>query len=283
MNRILIPNTCQVPNVLLDEVIPRLPAGAVRVLLAIVRFTYGWQKPEGDRISYGQLSNTTGMSRRQVIKGVKALGNLINVAQGAKGRGANKYSLNLNIETGELLSGVQDFTSDQNRTSEVSSQGVVTKTAPFQTHISKPNKTGVEVPESSPSRRGRKLTRRRDPDPAQVEAFTRWYEAYPRHEARADALKAWRKLDPDPSLVEIIMMATVCYAEAKAGTERQYIKQPSSWLNGRRWEDDLQVNATGNGHGKPAEVKDLGNGLVEVDGRRIDQQTYQRRYGQRAN
>src|SRR5437016_781097 len=98
MSRLLIPNTCQVPNVLLDEVIPRLPLGAVRVLLAIVRLTYGFGKAS-DRISYTQLSKATRLSRRKVIDGVRVLGDIVTVQPGAKGRGANEYSLNLNIDT----------------------------------------------------------------------------------------------------------------------------------------------------------------------------------------
>jgi len=65
MSKLLIPNTTQVPNVLLDEVIPKLPPGAVRVLLAIVRKTYGFQK-SSDCISYSQLQVLTGLSREGV-------------------------------------------------------------------------------------------------------------------------------------------------------------------------------------------------------------------------
>ena len=62
MSRLLIPNTCQVPNVLFDEVMPRLSDSSLRVLFAIVRFTYGFQKA-ADRISLGQLQKVTGMSQ----------------------------------------------------------------------------------------------------------------------------------------------------------------------------------------------------------------------------
>jgi hypothetical protein len=42
------------------------------------------------------------------------------------------------------------------------------------------------------------------------------------------------------------------------------------------------TGANGNGHVKPAQVKDLGNGSVEVDGRVMDRKMYERRYGQTA-
>lgn len=104
-NRSLIPNTTQVPNVILDEVIPKLTSGPVRVLLAIIRLTYGFQK-SSDRISHGALAKKTGLSRRRVIDGVKALGGIIKIAPGKKSfksrEGANEYSLNLDISTGQL-------------------------------------------------------------------------------------------------------------------------------------------------------------------------------------
>jgi hypothetical protein len=45
MSKLLIPNTCQVPNVLLDEIMPRIGGVALKVLLAIVRQTYGFGVP----------------------------------------------------------------------------------------------------------------------------------------------------------------------------------------------------------------------------------------------
>jgi len=106
MNRLLIPNTTQVPNVLLDEVIPKLPPGAVRVLLAIVRKTYGFQK-SSDCISYSQLQRLTGLSREGVNVGVKKINekfrSLLKINPGAKGKGASEYSLDLDVSTGQLV------------------------------------------------------------------------------------------------------------------------------------------------------------------------------------
>ena len=76
MNRILIPNTCQVPNVLLDEVMPRISGSSLKVLLAIVRKTYGFQK-QADKISFRQLQKLTGLSRDAVNRAIKELGDLL--------------------------------------------------------------------------------------------------------------------------------------------------------------------------------------------------------------
>jgi len=73
------------------------------------------------------------------------------------------------------------------------------------------------------------------------------------------------------------------YATEVQGTERRYIKQPAAWLNGKRWTDEFAGSNNGNGHAKPAQVKDLGNGMMDVDGVRMDRRTYEKRYGRHAN
>src|SRR6266481_8505300 len=102
MSKLLIPNITPVPNVLFDCVFLNLRPGALRVLLAVVRLTYGWQKVS-DRISYTQLQKVTGLSRAGVRQAVKELGGLLTIKPGARGRGANEYSLNIDVSTGELV------------------------------------------------------------------------------------------------------------------------------------------------------------------------------------
>jgi phage replication O-like protein O len=65
------PNYTQVPNILLDEHIQQMSDAELRVTLAIVRKTIGWQKRR-DKISLTQLEELTGMSRQGVINGVEA-------------------------------------------------------------------------------------------------------------------------------------------------------------------------------------------------------------------
>ena len=102
VSRLLIPNTTQVPNVLLDKVMPLLPPGPLKVLLVIARFTYGFQR-DSDKIGFKQLAEAAGLTRRSAINAVKFLGDLINVKLGGPGRGANEYSLNLNVSEAQLL------------------------------------------------------------------------------------------------------------------------------------------------------------------------------------
>lgn len=70
--------------------------------------------------------------------------------------------------------------------------------------------------------------------------FEKFYKEYPRHEGRADAEKAWKKIKESEH--EAIFGALSKYKIAVAGKEKQYIKMPSSWLNSRRWEDEIETS-----------------------------------------
>ncbi len=67
-----LPHFTQVPNVFFDELLPDLGNAELRVLLVIVRQTYGWRKLE-DAISLSQLEKWTGMTRRSVSEATKQL------------------------------------------------------------------------------------------------------------------------------------------------------------------------------------------------------------------
>lgn len=269
MSRLLIPNTCQVPNVIFDRIMPGLGLVALKVLMVIIRQTYGFNVASR-QIGLDRLCKLSGLSRQGVVDGTKELGNLLVVKRGPiNSRVANEYALNIDVSTGELVNQIDQsviLTSQQNTV------GLVNKVDSLKPSL-KPNKSiGAEAPEFSPLRSKRKLTR---PDPAALAAFELFYSAYPKHVGKAEALKVWTKLAPSPETVAAIMAGVERYAESVADTDPKYIKHPGPWLNVRRWEDE----PLSNGHAKPAQVKDMGDGMVEVEGRRMDRQTAERRYG----
>jgi hypothetical protein len=81
--------------------------------------------------------------------------------------------------------------------------------------------------------------------------FERFYAAYPRKVAKREAIKAWDKLAPDDGLIERILDSLERQKASWAAEkqERKFIPYPASWLNGRRWEDELE--------NKPIESKPL--------------------------
>src|SRR5262249_45523243 len=231
-----------------------------------------------------------GLERRTVIRAVKFLGNLIHVKPGGPGKGANEYSLNLDITEAQLLALNQrknsvgsdsGVTSDCTDTSDFVGKEIVTPVSPFQTNMSKPNNR-VESDKQIPDSLSHKRSKRKPtaPTPATLAAFEAFYAAYPRHVAKQKAFDTWLGLNPDAELISVIMGAVERYAGEERETEPRFILHPATWLNGRRWDDEPA--RSGNGHAKAPEVKDLGNGMMEVDGLRMARETYERKYGRSA-
>lgn len=77
--------------------------------------------------------------------------------------------------------------------------------------------------------------------PPEDPAFDAFWAAYPRHVDKQKARRAWAKLKPDGPLVEVILRAVKAQAACEQWTRDggAYIPYPATWLNGRRWEDEL--------------------------------------------
>jgi hypothetical protein len=64
------------------------------------------------------------------------------------------------------------------------------------------------------------------------EGFAAWYLAYPKHVDRIDAAKAFRRVMKSGRIsFDDLMAATARYSAKVAGTDKQFIKAPSVWLN----------------------------------------------------
>ena len=64
--------TTQVPNEILDTYLPVLKEAELKLLLVIIRQTFGWRKVK-DRISHSQLIDKTGLAKRTVTEGLTSL------------------------------------------------------------------------------------------------------------------------------------------------------------------------------------------------------------------
>lgn len=72
-------------------------------------------------------------------------------------------------------------------------------------------------------------------------AFEAFWVAYPRHTNKQAALKAFQRLNPDDVLMQTILKAISLQRQSDQWTRDggQYIPHPATWLNGRRWEDEM--------------------------------------------
>jgi hypothetical protein len=86
-----------------------------------------------------------------------------------------------------------------------------------------------------------------------MEEFEKFWKAYPRKVAKAEARKAWcqtEKIRPD---LETVLKAI----QSASGTEQwmqghgQFIPHAASWLRGERWEDEHEVRLEGVVNEKP--------------------------------
>lgn len=73
--------------------------------------------------------------------------------------------------------------------------------------------------------------------------FPKFWKMYPNKKGKAAAEKAWKKLkvtaDLFGQIAEGLTAQVVCEAWVKDGG--QFIPHPATWLNGKRWEDEVKV------------------------------------------
>ncbi len=70
--------------------------------------------------------------------------------------------------------------------------------------------------------------------------FDQFWYAYPRKTGKALALKIWQRLNPSPDTITTILTALEwqCLQPDWQKDSGRFIPHPSTWLNGRRWEDE---------------------------------------------
>lgn len=74
--------------------------------------------------------------------------------------------------------------------------------------------------------------------PICAEDWERWYAAYPKHEGKQTAIRAWNKAHKEGVLPSIETLLDTLTWQKQRWTDPQYIPMPSSYLNGRRWQDE---------------------------------------------
>lgn len=78
--------------------------------------------------------------------------------------------------------------------------------------------------------------------PISPKGFSEFWAAYPRKAGKGAAEKAWAKLKADDALTETILAAIEKHKTSDQWKKDggKYIPHPSTWLNQRRWEDEVE-------------------------------------------
>lgn len=73
------------------------------------------------------------------------------------------------------------------------------------------------------------------------ERFERFWQFYPKKQSKQDAMRAWDKLQPDEDLLRIMGASLKLQKVSEEYTREngRFIPLASTWLNGRKWEDEL--------------------------------------------
>lgn len=77
--------------------------------------------------------------------------------------------------------------------------------------------------------------------------FDDFWKAYPRHVNKQAAMKAFEKVNPDEDLLKTIIDAIEKQKKSEQWSKDngQFIPHPATWLNGKRWEDEIQPKVSG--------------------------------------
>jgi len=72
------------------------------------------------------------------------------------------------------------------------------------------------------------------------ENFSEFWQAYPKKTGKGYAYQCWQKIKPSKSLTETILSSLESHKKSKQWLKNggEFIPNPSTWINQRRWEDD---------------------------------------------
>ena len=72
--------------------------------------------------------------------------------------------------------------------------------------------------------------------------FDEFWEVYPKKVSKQVAIKAWKKINPSPELVKKIVNSVEIqsHSEQWRRDNGRFIPYPATWLNNRRWEDEVE-------------------------------------------
>ena len=132
----------------------------------------------------------------------------------------------------------QDNPEKPNKTQRNPKKPNVTQTNPTEPNKSPESESESESDTESESERENETRAREE---AMARRFLRFWDAYPKKVAKADAVKAFRKLDPDDQLLEDMLAALERWKHSDQWTRdgTAFVPHPATWLNGERWKDEV--------------------------------------------
>ncbi|MCI9585671.1 MAG: hypothetical protein HFH45_03445 [Bacilli bacterium] len=77
-----------------------------------------------------------------------------------------------------------------------------------------------------------------------LESFEKFWKAYPKKQDKQKTKKWFEKNKPNEELLRTILDKLELFKKTKQWENKQFIPMPTTWLNGKRWEDEVIVEET---------------------------------------
>jgi DNA-binding transcriptional ArsR family regulator len=77
-----------------------------------------------------------------------------------------------------------------------------------------------------------------------IDHFDSFWSVYPKKAGKQAARKAWNKLKPSDEIVQLIAINLKARLDAGEWEDTQFVPHASTYLNGARWEDEVETKRT---------------------------------------
>lgn len=218
----------------------------IRLALYIIRMTWGWNRKffifrQADAVK------ATGINPSNLSKAFHQLREADVIATQKGEVGINKI---VSEWVPEALVGKTPI-SWQNANKKLAKRQEVVGKLPTKTRRRAANDAGCDDPKDNKDNKdnnpltpcggsaGPPRPKQSKPEPHR---FAEFWAIYPKKKTKDKAIDAWNKIRPDDALVDQILKAVALARQTRDWTKDkgQYVPHPTTWLNGRRWEDELE-------------------------------------------
>jgi hypothetical protein len=104
-------------------------------------------------------------------------------------------------------------------------------------------------PTTQPQTRSKEIKNKRLVQKTSPRGFEKFWESYPRKQKKKEALSAWNKLNCGNGMFDTIMQKLEQFKQSDSWTRDngRYIPNPASWINGERWNDEVECQLPSKG------------------------------------
>ena len=208
-----------------------------RILVVVLRFTYGFNRKEAE-LSESYLSKATGIHKQQIKRELKVLINchIVKIIQEATFNTPRIIAFNKDAEQWinslQVTKKIPDNESDTATGSENDTSTGSGLDTQERKELNKDIKTTPIAPKGAKNRSN------------YDSRFLEFWKVYPKKVGKGAAERSFKKYKPDDVLLAVMLKAIETQKKSRQWQRDsgQYIPNPATWLNQKRWEDETTDN-----------------------------------------